>query len=577
MRPTDRACFIAAAVFLGACSCVAQTAPQSPTESAQDARTAPDIAPTADKDTPEDFSRLAAQANDAYKQGDYEASERLLRRQLALQDENAAVWYNLACCLGQQKRTQDAFEALRTAIERGFSDRARIGREPALFAVVNTDRFKALTKEWEQVLAEQATRLVKATRDEFSQGISAVELKEIRDEQLRVIFLYAVDARLVDRAREELRAVQRWADAAFFAPRTDDAPREPPPWIVVILPQRDAFEAWAQRTYGEQARGSFNQIGGTYEHSRKRLVALDLGPTLRHEFFHTLHYRWMEQRSQELVAAARMTPDIQSPTVIPSPPIWIMEGLASLVEDVEISPEGTLTLMPSWRTNIAQRMEKAGSLPGLAELAAMSQLRFTSSRPLAHYAVARSVFLFLEQTRNLDDKAPNDSALVRWWRTYSHQGGNGMFSDPSGVRALESALNRPVRTGDKDFRLWLRTLPPVAETIEPGMASLGIEVDAGKGEGPVVASSLRSSLRDRTKTSLRDKVQTKDADAQNAKPGHEVLRSGDLILAIDSRPTRDIAELIRVLGSCQPEQVVTVEVRRGAGVQTFSVRLVAKR
>src|SRR5690606_3106481 len=78
---------------------------------------------------------------------------------------------------------------------------------------------------------------------------------------------------------------------------TADAEDESP-WVVVILPTREDFTKWQLRKYGPAARTATREVGGRYDHDTKRLIARDLGSTLRHEFLHVLHWRSMMHLGQ---------------------------------------------------------------------------------------------------------------------------------------------------------------------------------------------------------------------------------------------------------------------------------------
>lgn len=186
---------------------------------------------------------------------------------------------------------------------------------------------------------------------------------------------------------------------------------------------------------------------------------------------------------------------------------------------------------------MAKRILRINSLLPIETIATMPQLRFSGSRPLAHYAQARAIFLFLHQSGRLKD-----------W--YAHYTAN-FEADPSGVASLEAVFGTPIKDINAQYRSWLKALPEVPEQIARGMASLGIEVDAGTGDGPVVAVVPRG-----------------------VRPGD--LRMGDVIQSIDGRPTRDLAELVRVLGTCTPGQEVEVAYRRGQLHRTTSVTLIPR-
>ena len=110
-----------------------------------------------------------------------------------------------------------------------------------------------------------------------------------------------------------------------------DARAETNPVIISSLPTPQDFA----RLVGAPG------IGGYYERDRKRLVSQDIGPSLRHEFFHVLHWRRMDRTGQQH-------------------PYWVMEGFATLVEDIEADGSGGISVVPSWRTNIVRRLERAG-------------------------------------------------------------------------------------------------------------------------------------------------------------------------------------------------------------------------
>src|SRR6185369_8534018 len=103
-----------------------------------------------------------------------------------------------------------------------------------------------------------------------------------------------------------------------------------------------------------------------------------------HEFWHIMHWRDMDARAQQH-------------------PIWIMEGLCSLVEDVDTGPNGGMIPKPSWRTNMVRRLAKGGSLIPLEVLFATGYKTFMNDRPLAYYGESRALFLYLHQRGKLKD------------------------------------------------------------------------------------------------------------------------------------------------------------------------------
>ncbi len=459
---------------------------------------------------------LAQRAAEAYERGAYEESEGLLRQQMALQPGNFVVLYNLACCRARLEDDAGALRFIYEAVEHGFTDLGQLRREPAFERLRKHNDYQRLVAGWRGVLEARRDANVEANRRLFRGRQPDV----VSDEKLRLVYLSAFDQKSLDDARGEITSIAAWAERQVFPGILDDGGSVNDPWVCVCLPERDDYLLWVASVYGPNAVvGGATTIGGAYEHDRKRLVAQDLGPTLRHEFLHVLHWRSMMRLGQ--VHAA-----------------WVQEGLCSLIEDYDIDAMGNIQPAHSWRTNMVKRMERVNGLMKLSDLANLTMTRFSASRPLANYAHSRAVFMYLWQ----EDK------LREWYGAYTA----GYAEDPTGVAALEKVLGKPIEEIDKDFRYWVKTQPNVPEEIAPGKASLGVEVDSGTGEGPIV---LRTPTR---------------------RSGIE-LKTGDVITAINGRPTRDIAELVRVLGGYHPGQEVEVAFRRGRNAMTTTIKLIAKR
>lgn len=463
-----------------------------------------------------DASELAQAALDAYGSRNWEEANRLLRAQIAIQPSNFVPYYNLACCLAHQNKPDEAVEFLLDAVDRGFSDVHQIRRDDSLAPLRNLEKYKDLLKFWPAVLEKRRDANMEGIKRLFQQGYS-----QATDQRARVVYHSAFDARAFDLARKELALVCDWAESSVMPDIFDEAFSPEDAWVMIVLPTRTDFGRWAAATYGESAIRGTSMIGGSYEHDTKRLVAMDLGATLRHEFMHVLHWRHCTRLGQRH-------------------PIWIMEGLCSLPEDYELDSEGRFVPATSWRTNMVQRIEKTGGLMPIEKLAALSQARFTGTRPLAMYAQARAIFLYIAQSNKLRE----------WYADYTAN----YKDDTTGVKSIERVFGKPIAEINRDFRVWIRALPPVAEQIKIGMASLGIDVDSGNGEGPIVAAI--------------------DLDRKDKLGG---LKVGDVMTTIDDKPIRDIAELVRVLGGYAPGQTVEVAYRRGKLYNTASITLVAHR
>lgn len=440
-----------------------------------------------------------ARAFEAIGRGDLEAASGAFREQIGYEPGNFVPYYNLACALAQQGRHDEACDTLVGAVERGFADKWQLQRDPHLESLRSHEKFLLIVNNWDQILEAAAEARFEVMRQEYGRRYTYE-----RDPELRVNLASGFDPESTRRAREEIHLLTDWAIATIFTDLAEPPMSVSDPWVSVVLPTEDDFTAWAIDEYGAAAAlGEMNRIGGAYSHDRKQLVAMDLGGTFRHEFLHVLHHRSNSRSGQ-------------------GHPVWIQEGLCSLVEDYDMVG-GALTPTPSWRTNSVKRLERAGGLASIADLATMPRGRFTGTRPLANYAYARAVFLFLFERGRLTEFYQH---YTRHWST-----------DPSGIKSIEVVIGMDIEDVDDEFRRWLRQLPEVPESVSAGGAAIGLEIDAGRGEGPIILNVSRAARA-------------------------AGLRPRDVITAIDARPTRDYHELCRVLGSYAPGQTVVIDYRR---------------
>lgn len=466
-----------------------------------------------------DAAKTQREAFEAFARGDFAAAEQALLQQRALDPDNFVVHYNLACALSMQNKPGPAAESLLRAVSKGFVDREQLVSDQQLWAVRDHEAYLFLVENWDKILTEHRDSNIRLTKNLFKGRYSYTN-----DDNLRITLASAFDETSTKQAYEELRLIAKWARKTLFPDLQDPDIMIYDPWVVVVLPSRKDFIRWTVATYGINAINDFNQIGGGYDHDSKRLITQDLGATLRHEYLHVLHWRDNTRKKQ-------------------SHPIWIQEGLCSLVEDYDIDQNGNLVPVPSWRTNIVANLERVRKLPSIKDLATMSRMNFTASRPLAHYAMARSIFLFLQKSGKLSD----------WYSTYQQTHNE----DRTGILALEKVFEQPIDEINTNYRAWIRSLPKVPEAKPSGIisglnVSIGVELDPGEGDGPAVAVISRSG------------------------PAYKAgIRRHDVITHIDSRPTRDMNEFIRVLASYHPGEEVEISYRRRA--RHNSVKVVPNR
>ena len=456
---------------------------------------------------------LQSRVAGAFARDDLDAVEPILRELIELEPENFVNWYNLACARARKGDDADAIEYLRGAIEHGFIDINHLRADASLAAIHDTPEYRAIIANWDTLVEAHADANLAIVQKLYNPRRYTI----VKDPHLRLAYYSAFDEEDFEAARREIDLIADWANEHVFPGINDPDFLADKPWIVVVLPTRPDFQRWATSVYGPGAINSMNQIGGSYMHDKKRLVAQDLGTSLRHEFFHVLHWRDNMHYRQ-------------------GHPVWIQEGLCSLIEDYDVV-DGEIVPVPSWRTNTAVRLARSGNMMHLRDLASTPRSRFTGTRPLAHYAQARTLFLYLYQ----------EGKLKEWYATYRET----FNEDTTGILALERTFGTDIDTIDRDYNAWVRTLPEVPEwnRMPDGFVSIGVEVNPGTGDGPRIVRITKRTAQDAG------------------------LRARDVITAIDGRPTRDVHELLRVLNDYEPGDTVEITYRRRNDHETTSVVL----
>ena len=448
----------------------------------------------------------------AMGEGDYEEAERLFGELIGLRPESFVGPYNLASALSMRGQADAAVSAMSTALALGFTDKAQLLRDPDLANLRKTDFFATLMDQWGELIEARRQADLKTVRP-----LIRKQLEARTDDDLRIELLSAHDAIATDQANAELTMLGAWAIDTLFT-GLKDQPLDDLPWVMVVLPDRPGFLSWAVTVFGPGVQGTIAGVGGAYEHQQRRLVAQDLGATLRHEFLHVLHWRDMNRLGQA-----------HAP--------WVQEGLASLVEDYDLKDDKPVPVA-SWRTNIVKRTLDVHRLPTIEQLTGVEMQSFTAKRPLAQYAQARAVMLYLLDRGKLGD-------FYAYYCAHFDE-------DPTGYASLLAVLAFEPEALEQDYRRWVGQLGTVPETGDDLTATLGIGIENGSGDG-VVVKDLPGSARTRTG-----------------------LRLGSVITAINDHPTRDLFELIRVLGQYKAGDTVTLHHRRGKVHSSSEVKLLPR-
>ncbi|MBL8991302.1 MAG: PDZ domain-containing protein [Phycisphaerae bacterium] len=448
---------------------------------------------------------------EAFGAGKLDEAQAALERMIAVSPADPNPHYNMACVLVRRGNLAGAEASLRRAVDLGFTSFDTMRRDEDLAPLRETETFRSILARAASLQDQAIDRRLAALRKGFGEGYQYE-----KDEVLRLAFVSGFEAASFAAARREVAQLEAWWRTQVL-PEGGDAPERAPAWVTVIWPNRADWNRWAQKTFGDR----FGSVGGIYDHSRKELVAQDLGPTMRHEFWHVLHWRDMDRRGQVH-------------------PVWIQEGLCSLVEDLEHSADDAAKFRPvaSWRTNSLKRLQAAGRLPTMKSILEMTPERFSGTRPLANYAAARALFLFLADRGH----------LRAWYGAYVE----GYGEDRTGARAFERVFGKPLAEVEKDWRAWLKQLPEVAEINRPGEAELPFGInEQGAGDGLPI-TSLSGAAREAG------------------------LRPRDVLTSINGKPVRDAGDLARVLGEFKAGETVEVGYRRGGTTGTARVTLLRR-
>ena len=431
------------------------------------------------------------------------------QRALELVDEYLVLWpespnmhYNRACAFALLDRPDAAGEALLDAVKHGFRDFDTMRRDPDLKSMRDHETFTAILEAKGRISRDAAGRQADAWKKRYGEGYV-----HERDADRRL----HVATGLGGRAHAEMmEMIGRQADEqsrTLFPEASLD-------WCFIVVPApKDVKEVFQRELDVDDPE----RTPGVYLHGRRLLVSRDIGATMRHEFTHRMHWADMESRGQRHA-------------------MWVQEGLASLYEDYEWRPDGSLVFAPNIRHNIARRQVDAGVDLPFEKLFSLEPDSFLAGNA-RYYPQVRSIFEFLA---DLD-------LLGLWYRSYC-----GTFDrDPTGGKAWEKTFGLPLDQVNQRWRRWVRDRGGITDRVGPGDASIGVTGEEA-GDGVRISSVSGRQAR------------------------RSGLRIGDVIMKFDGTAIRSRGELLVAVGACRVGQTVRLEVRRGTMVRMVEVRLEAR-
>ncbi len=430
---------------------------------------------------------------------DNERAVVLLKEILDRSPNDPSGWYNLACVACRLDQFDEAASALLRSVKCGFNDFRQMETDPDLESLHDHELFLVILERAEQQEQKRSRSAFDLWRATYGDEHYRYEL----DESGKLAYATALDE---VSHRQMKRMLQQEADhltATLFHESLDN-------FVLIAVPTPEDAKFFF---------GSDENVGGIYQHAERRLVARDIGGSLRHEFVHALHYDHMERLG--LTEPHRL---------------WVQEGLATLYEDYEFNDYGGIHFLPNTRFNIVKNRARLSRLVPLKQLMNLSNKQFMA-RSGALYPQVRSIFRFLAERNELAD----------WYSSYV----DTFQQDPSGELAFRKACGADLEEIEKEWKSWIDQQPRFDDRIDPEDAALGIvsqnqSVNNGVSITQVLAGSAASRAR---------------------------LRSGDVIVAVDDHPTRNLTELRMIIAAKHVGDTVQIRFRRKERYQTVSAIL----
>ncbi len=331
--------------------------------------------------------------------------------------------------------------------------------------------------------ADDPKAIIAARLEQFGEGYVGRY-----DAERRIVYVSALDD---DHFRETARLLAACTDA-----QRKTLLAAPLPWrLTVILPTADDYAPLAPA----------EDVRGFYEPAERTLISVDRGRVLIHEFTHALHHAEM--------AAARQR---HAP--------WVCEGIATLFEHCEIA-DGELAPLVGRRLIALRHTIRRDELIPLAELVTLTGEQFTDEGRRT-YPEARYLLLYLHE----------QGKLAEWYTAYK----DGFEDDPTGRRALQAVLKKPLGQIEDDWLEWID----------------GLELpwgEAGSDEG-------RLGLRFKAHRRGAEVIEVLDGGAAQRAGRIEV---GDVITEFNGVEIANPAVLAAAIREAGAMQTVTVTVRRG--------------
>ena len=441
----------------------------------------PTTQPATQPADPQKLAKQMEELNDKimklFERKDYVKCKVLLEQLIKLDPTYDVAWYNMACLQSRIHQPEQAVKSLNRAVDLGYTELQYMEHDPDLEAIRDTKGFKDLLARRDDIQRKRGEKLEAELKSQYGKNyICAI------DHEHKLVFATNIDQRTLDEVKGQLtlEAKALWDDLFDHKPEQ---------YLTVIIPSE------------EDVKNLPASVGGFFSPESNRLVARQIGVTLRHEFTHAMHWGDQQARGQNHV-------------------IWVMEGLAGLNETASFSG-GHIHPEQSTRLNVLQHVLQAKRELSWKSLFDSDQPKFMRNA-MVTYPESRYVMMYFYQKGKLRE----------WYLTYCK-----MFEkDPSGIAATEKVFGKKLAEIEADWKTWVMSLTPLPE--RPNKAYLGVSL---KGDADGVE--------------IIDTVPGSGADLAG-------LKSKDVILKVGGQRTVDIDKLIEFVAKQAVGTVLSVEYRR---------------
>ncbi len=315
-----------------------------------------------------------------------------------------------------------------------------------------------------------------------------------------IIYISALDRQ---HREETIRLVSAYIDAQRRTLLTS-----PLQWnVTILLPTIEDY----------RARRPAENVIGFYEPAHQRVTSIDRGSVLIHEFTHALHHADMAESRQV------------------HPP-WIAEGLATLFENVQITPAGLVPQLGP-RLGLLQRAIRNETAIDLKDLLKMDAKAFMKQANLA-YAQSRYLLLYLYEK----------DRLRTWYKRYKAT----YNQDPDGIAALQYAMPGRLDQIQKDWQEWVLQ-QELSAPAHAGEASMGLRLQDSPAGVEVVGV---------------------DSDSAAATAGR--INNGDIILTFNGQKVTTAMQLAAMIRHAGANRTATLTVKRKGRTLTIRQALGAR-